>query len=106
MRINEGNIFEAMRLVLPEHRGAMKRWNQQRNIQKCPTLSNDEFEQMWFTVTEAIDTGRDVRITLFGEYGNTVWEGKPKAENGQLIIRTSEGVKRVITERLLKIMLI
>lgn len=95
--------FEAMRLVLPEHRSAMAGWNRQRSKQGCPTLSDDEFEQMWYTVTEAIENDKRVRVTLFGEYGNTVLEGKPHAENGRLMVHTAESAKRVVTERLLRI---
>lgn len=106
MNINEGNIFEVMRLVLPEHRGAMATWKLQRSNQERPSLSDDEFEHMWYMVTEAIENEFSVRVTLFGEYGNTVLVGKPQVANGRLLIRTEDGVERVVIERLVGVEII
>ena len=102
MNIHEGNLFEAMRLVLPEHRSAMTDWQRQRSVRKPPILSEDEIETLQYTLSEAIETRSRVRLTLFGESGDTVWEGVP-IYAGRLRIVTTEGVQMVDGERLIAV---
>lgn len=102
MNINEGNIFEAMRLVLPEHRGIMKEWQRQRGARKPPVLSEDEVEQMRYILSEAIEECSRIRVTLFRTHGDTVLEGVPIFE-GQLRIATGLGVQSVDVERMIKV---
>ena len=100
MRINEGNIFEAMRLVLPEHRSIMADWNQQRDQRTLLALSEDEARVIQYTLSEAMARGATVRLTLFGMHGDEVIEGVP-IYDGRLKITTVDGVTEVNVERLI-----
>lgn len=75
MQINKVNIFEAMRLVLPEHRGSMAIWQRQRSVRTQPILLEDELESMQFILSDAIKHHCQVRLTLFGEYEKTMLAG-------------------------------
>ncbi|WP_258112171.1 YolD-like family protein [Alicyclobacillus sp. SP_1] len=101
MNINEGNIFEAMRLVLPEHRRIMESWQCARSERIPPVLSEDELEQMQYTLSDALQTGSRVRLTMFHEYGDAVLEGVPM-HDGRLKIVTDDGVRVVDVGRLIK----
>lgn len=105
MNINEGNIFEAMRLVLPEHRGVMAEWQRQRSEKKPPVLSADEMDQMQNTLSEAIQYHSKVRLTLFETYGDTVLEGVP-VYDGRLRVSRDEGVQTVDVAKLVKVELV
>ncbi len=102
MNINEGNIFEAMRLVLPEHRGAMSEWKRQRSKREPPVLSEDEIQDMQYILKEALENGSKVRLKLFGEYSDAVIEGVPFYD-GRLRAATDEGVLIVDVERLIAV---
>ncbi|KPV43165.1 YolD-like family protein [Alicyclobacillus ferrooxydans] len=101
MNINEGNIFEAMRLVLPEHRGVMSDWNRQRSASKPTALTEDEMEQIQYVLSEAVENRAKVRVTLFGDYGDMVLEGVP-VYDGRLRIVTDGGIQSVDVDRLIK----
>lgn len=103
--MNEGNLFEAMRLVLPEHRTMMQQWQSERSLRNPPTLSEDEFQQMQYTWSEAIQNRSRVRVTLFGAKGDTVVEGVPMY-HGRLRMATEEGVQSVAVERLVAVELV
>lgn len=102
MKINEGNIFEAMRLVLPEHREMMRGWSRQRHQQKFPILSEDEIQEMQYILSEAIEARARVRITLFGAHDNTVFEGIPMFKE-RLYIVSNTGKQIIDVERLMHI---
>ncbi len=100
MNLRDGNIFEAMRLVLPEHRGMMAHRNQERSVRKSPTLAQDETDQMWYTLSEALENGSPVRLTLFGVHNDDVLEGMP-IYDGRLRIETKKGIVQVDRRRLI-----
>lgn len=102
MNINEGNLFEAMRLVLPEHRSVMKGWQRERSEREPPVLSEDETEQMQYILSDAVENRSRVRVTLFGANGDTVVEGV-LIYNGRLRIATEQGAQRVDVGRLIAV---
>ncbi|TDY37157.1 YolD-like protein, partial [Alicyclobacillus sacchari] len=57
MNIRDGNIFEAMRLVLPEHRALMAQIQRERTRRKRPALTEERLEEMQYTLSEAIREG-------------------------------------------------
>lgn len=102
MNIHDGNIFEAMRLVLPEHRSVMKSWGRKRNERTPPTIEDDELEQMQYMLSEALEHRSRVRLMLFGTYDDTVLEGVTMFD-GRLKIATDEGVHTVNLEKLIRV---
>jgi hypothetical protein len=103
MRIVDGNIFEAMRLVLPEHRELMKRFKQQSNQRKLPLLSDDARDEMEYVLAEALRQGRTIRVTLFDPDEDVVWEGIPVLKDRQLHLQTADGIRRVPVQKVVKI---
>lgn len=91
-----------MRLVLPEHRVAMKVWQRERNEKQPPCLSDDATQQMHDLLSKAIDNASRVRLTLFGAQADTVLEGVPKYD-GRLKVTTDEGVQTVDVDRLIAV---
>ncbi|CAB3390890.1 YolD-like family protein [Kyrpidia spormannii] len=46
MRITEGNLFSAMRLVLPEHRDMAERMEREANRRWEPKLTEDQLAEL------------------------------------------------------------
>ncbi len=86
MRIQEGNIFEAMRLVLPEHRESMLHFERELRKLERPCLEADKQSDMHYILTNALSTGRQIRITLFDPYEDDTREGVPIIKNGKLFL--------------------
>ncbi|MFB5192012.1 YolD-like family protein [Alicyclobacillus fastidiosus] len=103
MKIDEGNVFEMMRLVLPEHRGAMSRYHNTKDRRTKPTLSQHEWEEMSYVISDAIDSASFVRLTLFGPIENEVCEGVPAMYAGELHLITDGGRRRIPVERLISV---
>ncbi|MHB1682177.1 MAG: YolD-like family protein [Bacilli bacterium] len=102
MRISEGNIFETMRLVLPEHRDVMAAWERERNRPESPTLSEDEIAHMHYILSEAIEIRARVRLLFFANEAVRVLEGVPTYD-GRLRIVNADGVFPVSFERLIRV---
>ncbi len=98
-----GNIFESMRIILPEHRATMKRFEHQQSKREKQNLSEDQINDMQYTISEAIENDQEVCVTLFGEYGNKTITGHPIVENGRLRLQTEDGLETVTLEKLLNI---
>ncbi|GAX89878.1 YolD-like family protein [Effusibacillus lacus] len=103
MRIIDGNIFEAMRLVLPEHRELMERSKQESKKRKQPILSEDEWSQMGYILGESMQHKHKIRITLFDPHEDVVWEGTPLIKDGKLHLQTYDGIRQVPLKRVVKI---
>jgi hypothetical protein len=100
MGLLDENIFESMRLILPEHRMLMKRIEREQMRQTQPVLSEDQYEEMQCIIEEAIENKIQVRMTLFGTYENKMIVGYPYAENGRLKLNTEDGIETVPLDKL------
>lgn len=96
MRITEGNLFAAMRLTLPEHREMAERMERESRRRRVPELTEDELSEMEYVLSEALEAGSKVRITLYGPDENEVWEGVPVFRSGKLYLQTADGGKRAV----------
>lgn len=103
MKITDGNLFAAMRLVLPEHRALMKQREKEAAKQNFPALAEDEREEMEYILEEALIRGEKVQVTLFAPYGNLILEGIPRMKRDQLYIQTEEGLHKVDTARVIRL---
>lgn len=95
------NIFESMRLILPEHRMMMKRIEREQVRQTQPVLSEDQYEEMQYAIAEAIENGVQIQMTLFGTYENKTIVGRPYIENGRLKMHTESGIEIVPLDKLI-----
>ncbi|MFD2172441.1 YolD-like family protein [Tumebacillus lipolyticus] len=103
MRIADGNIFEAMRLVLPEHREAMKRAAVEAKKRSKPTLDEDAWQEIQYTLQEAMERQLPVAVTLFRPLEDEVLIGAPMMRSGSLWLHTEDGALPIDMRRVLKI---
>lgn len=92
MRLDEGNIFEAMRLVLPEHRAVMSFVAKQNSKRERPVLAEDQMEEMQYILAEALEQQRKVRITFYHPYDDVTLEGWISSNGTSLMIHTPEDI--------------
>lgn len=95
MQIGEGNIFEAMRLVLPEHRELMERIARDRTRGKQPILAEDQYEEMQRTLQQAIAEQTPICVTVWADYERRTHCGLP-VWYGQTLRLTSEEGTQII----------
>ena len=103
MNLSEGNIFEAMRLVLPEHRELMSDIEKMHQRTKRPTLAEDvmiEFEYLW---KEAWHHQLPLSIVLFDPMRERVVSGIPLTSQNPLRLRTEHGCIMIQQEDILRI---
>lgn len=92
-----------MRLVLPEHRGAMSRYQTAKECRTKPVLSQHEWEEMSYTISDAMDEGSPVCVTLFGPHENEVWEGVPVMYAGNLHLVIDGERRRIPVDRIVSV---
>ncbi|MBF8376471.1 YolD-like family protein [Alicyclobacillus mali] len=92
MNIRDGNIFEAMRLVLPEHRALMAQIQRERMKRKRPVLTEERLEEIQYTLSEAILEGNAVRVTVFTPERDVVLMGHVSVSGRELRVCTAAGV--------------
>ncbi|AEJ44373.1 YolD-like family protein [Alicyclobacillus acidocaldarius] len=91
MNIRDGNIFEAMRLVLPEHRELMAKIQRERAKRKRPVLAEERLDEMQYVLSEAIRERRAVRMTVFMPERDVVLMGRVSVCGRELRVRTTDG---------------
>jgi hypothetical protein len=99
MRIIDGNIFEGMRIILPEHRDAMKRLETEAKRQPRPVLDEQKLEEMSRVLADAIQDQRPITVTLykpFGQYRVEIVPEKIDPYTKKLMGRDKEGNMRNI----------
>lgn len=69
MRIIDGNIFEGMRIILPEHREAMKRLEKEAKRKPRPVLDEQKLEEMSRVLADAIQDSRPIKVTVYKPFG-------------------------------------
>ncbi|SFU94748.1 YolD-like family protein [Alicyclobacillus macrosporangiidus] len=95
--IRDGNIFEAMRILLPEHRATTQRYREWRSRRRPPELSADELSEMQYKLSEAIELRRPVRLVLFHPDEDVVIMGVPELKGGRLWLWRDDG-NRVLVD--------
>ncbi|WP_206832762.1 YolD-like family protein [Alicyclobacillus fructus] len=95
MNIRDGNIFEAMRLVLPEHRELMAQIQRERAKRKRPVLTEERLEEMQYALSEAVREGRAVRVTVFTPERDVVLVGHVTVRGRELRVSTAGGERAV-----------
>ncbi|GGI98244.1 hypothetical protein GCM10010885_04760 [Alicyclobacillus cellulosilyticus] len=89
--IRDGNIFAAMRLLLPEHRATAETYRQQRERRQPPELSEDALTEMQFILQKAAARRKPVRLTLFDQAQDEMLLGIPEIRDGRIWIHTEDG---------------
>jgi hypothetical protein len=68
MRILDGNIFEGMRMILPEHREAMRKVEQEHLRPARPVLDEQKLEEMSRVLAEALQDSRTLTVTVYQSF--------------------------------------
>ncbi|MBE3555687.1 MAG: YolD-like family protein [Firmicutes bacterium] len=104
MRITDGNLFEGMRFILPEHRHLMEERQAEEKRRRPPELSEDAWAEMAYLLQEAAVQHQPVRLILFAPEQEEIVEGTPQWEEERLLIHTPDGQKiSVQLQRLLRV---
>ena len=103
MDIIDGNIFEVMRMILPEHRLIMAEIEDLGAPRKQSELTENAWDEMRYLINEAIEHHQRVRIMLFGRHKDTVIEGIPAIVCDRLVLNTREGMRAVVMDQVMKI---
>lgn len=67
-KLTANGRWESSRMMLPEHREAILRHNEQRGKIKRPTLDQDEFADIERTIAESIEHGMTITLRLFDPF--------------------------------------
>lgn len=102
--ISDGNIFETMRLVLPEHRARMEEFQREREAseRKLPVISQDRYVEFSVTIAEAIMNKDRIKVTLFGKYHDEHVEGIPIMDQGLRLV-TEQSVVEIPRKRVIDV---
>ena len=92
MKINEGNVFEAMRILLPEHRVATEKYRQERDRPKPPTWDEQRLEELDVMLQEALVARNPVRIWTFTG-------GEEHSVQGVIVTADPDTLTVITTER-------
>lgn len=103
MGIADGNLFESMRLMLPEHRDVMTRLKREQQIKKKPILSQQKWEDIGYVISDAIEHQTSVCIQLFNSFEDEFLEGIPEARDGVLYLNINGDRKKVPFDRLIDV---
>ncbi|KUO97435.1 YolD-like family protein [Ferroacidibacillus organovorans] len=103
MNITNGNIFAAMRLVLPEHRSAMETMERSRQRTPLPQLSEDRLEELQIEIAEAISSDAIVRITYWRDYAVCEAIGRCKISYARLFLFDAHQVIELLPNHILRI---
>ncbi|UOF88953.1 YolD-like family protein [Fodinisporobacter ferrooxydans] len=103
MRMIDGNIFEEMRMTIPEHRKAMVRMNQAAKRMEKPQLAQDCLEEMSLTLAAAIQDCTVVTIKRYHALGSVEIELVPHKIDPYLrvlkgVTSTDESISIPLTE--------
>lgn len=101
MDIMSGNIFEAMRLVLPEHRELMRDVDQNESPYRRSELLDDvfeEYEDIWNT---AYREHTELRIVMISAKGKRSINGVPVSLQPPLRLQTDHGCIMIQPEAIL-----
>ena len=87
-------IWEASRMMLPEHKEEIVRHRETLGRKERPELDEQEAEELARRIGEAMETGRPIALTLYGELGSREERGvvaKLDPQRGRVRLRTDEG---------------
>lgn len=101
MGILDENVYEKMRLILPEHRSFMERAEREAKKRTKPQLSQQKWDEMSYAITEAMELQKEIRFILFDPYEDEIWTGLPEMYAGALHVWIDDERRRVPMDRLI-----
>lgn len=96
MKVGSGdNIYEGMRMIMPEHRDMMNRIARDEKRRVRPILADDAIEEMGMILSEAVAEGKRISVTVFDEWENVSYKGVPVMRGQVMYVDDGEGRHRV-----------
>lgn len=96
MKVGSGdNIYEGMRMIMPEHRDMMNRIAHDEKRRVRPILADDAIEEMGMILSEAVAEGKRIRVSVFDEWEDQVYEGVPVMRGQVMYVEDGEERHRV-----------
>ncbi|WP_309121340.1 YolD-like family protein [Paenibacillus sp.] len=69
-KLRGNGIWEASRMMLPEHKSAIRTHRTRLNERTKPELDEQRVEELSASLAEALETGAATAVTTFGAYGD------------------------------------
>src|SRR5690606_33145367 len=77
-KLRGNGIWEASRMMLPEHKSAIRSHRTRLNERVKPELDEQRIEELSAALAEALESGNETAITTFGAYGDETAVGVVK----------------------------
>lgn len=100
----DGNLFEKMRIILPEHRHLMENYEKEKEISKRehPIISEHQYAEFSKTISEAVLSQSEIQITLYKKGENEYVTGVPIVDH-KLRVLTGAGLITIQTNRVIDV---
>lgn len=69
-KLRGNGMWEASRMMLPEHRSAIRNHRARLHERVKPELDEQRIEELSAALAEALETGGETCVTTFGAYGD------------------------------------
>ena len=103
----DGNLYEKMRIILPQHRSLMERYEYELNTSKrrCPIISEHQYAEFSKMIAEAVLNQQRVKIALYGKEKNECVVGIPVI-SGSFEILNDEGRRAIQADRVIDVSIV
>lgn len=68
-------LWESSRMIIPEHREEILRFQKKANKKQRPILAEHKLEELSYLMSEALHDNQEVTLTVFNPYMDTVITG-------------------------------
>ncbi|WP_027415930.1 YolD-like family protein [Aneurinibacillus terranovensis] len=75
-KLQENGLFESSRMMLPEHKEAYIRHQQNLQKKKLPLLDEQEIDRLSYLIAHSMLTGKKITVTLFDDFEERKISGK------------------------------
>lgn len=99
MSLDNDNIFEKMRIILPEHKRTTMQFQRELAAIKHnrPEISSDQYIEFSAIIAEAALDQTKIKVTLWNKYEDKTIVGIPLIDRG-LQIQTDDGIVTLDTK--------
>lgn len=74
-KLEANGLFESSRMMLPEHKEAYVRHQQQLQKKKRPQLDEHELEHLSGLIAESLQYSQEITLVLYGEFESLEYTG-------------------------------
>ena len=78
-KLRGNGLWESSRMIIPEHKEAIRSYRIQREARQKPELDEQRIEELSFALHEALESKTPIRITTFAPFGDETTRGYVEA---------------------------